>query len=247
MVKNHRAIHQWNRWLKEPVGYRLTQLEQHFLSTLLANYSGKYMVLIGVPEQGFLFKNNLYPYPILISPLINKNKMIHFMEAEFNKLPITTGSIDLVLLPHTLEYVDNPQQLLTECCRIIKPEGYIIIFGFNPYSLYGLAKYFMKKKEMPWTNHFISTNDVIKWLKLVDFELIKKTHLLYRSLWGSDKVYQSLTFLEWLGKNFWSPFGGVYMLMAQAKVIPLTPIKLHWRQELSGTQIIFPGPSTRNL
>ena len=55
------------------------------------------------------------------------------------------GSIDLVILPHILECIDNPRQLLAEACRIIKPEGHIIICGFNPHSLWGLKKIMGKK------------------------------------------------------------------------------------------------------
>lgn len=40
--------------------------------------------------------------------------------------------------------------------------------------------------------------------------------------------------------------GGVYMLMAKAKVIPLMPIKLHWKQQLSGVPASVPGRTLRN-
>lgn len=248
MVKTHRAIHQWDNWLTQPSGHHLLETERCCLKKLLVNCFGKHELLIGVPQQQPLLNNSSLPIQILISPLINKNRSVHLIEGNFYKLPIATGSIDLVLLPHSLEFMDNPQALLAESCRIVKPEGHIVIFGFNPYSLWGLAKNLLKNNEMPWTNNFIPANKVIKWLGLADFELIKRKTLLYRPPLLNENIYRKLKILEFLGNKLWTPFGGVYMLMAKAKVIPLTPIKLHWQQQLSGIPISsIPGSSVRNI
>jgi hypothetical protein len=47
------------------------------------------------------------------------------------------------------------------------------------------------------------------------------------------------------------PMGGIYSLVAQAKVIPLTPIKLRWKQKLSDVKLTasiggIPKPTVRN-
>ena len=38
-------------------------------------------------------------------------------------LPFESQSIDLVVLPHVLEFSDNPHQVLREVERILRPEG----------------------------------------------------------------------------------------------------------------------------
>ena len=62
------------------------------------------------------------------------------------------------------------------------------------------------------------------------------------------RIFQKLRWLEWLGSKCYKPFGGVYILQAKAKVTPLTPIRMHWKQELSGVRItpgMIPGSSIR--
>src|SRR5438093_12093821 len=86
------------------------------------------------------------------------------IESDLHELPILTGSIDLVMLPHTLEFVDNPRQLLAEACRIIKPEGLILVCGFNPYSTWGIKKMLTKNKKASWMGNIIQVNLVKAWL-----------------------------------------------------------------------------------
>lgn len=248
MAKTHRAIQHWDHWLMQSLGSRVLDAEQQFLPHLLTDCYGKHALLIGAPSQSRLLKFSAIPHQALLSPIINKNKSIHSIEGDFDELPIAPASIDLVLLPHILEYIDNPHQLLMEACRIVKPEGNIIIFGFNPYSLWGLKKRITHHNNtMPWSGNFMPASTVKKWLKLADFELIKHDTLLFRPpLQHHESLYKKLKFIEWLGNKLWTPFGGVYMLMAKAKVTPLTPIKLHWKQQLSGVQISISGPSIRN-
>lgn len=247
MAKTHRAIQNWDHWLLQSLGCRVLEAEQQFLPHLLTDCYGKHVLLIGVPNQYGLLKFSSIPHQVLLSPTIHKKSSLRYVESDFNELPIASASIDLVVMPHTLELIDNPQHLLSEACRIVKPEGHIIIFGFNPYSLWGLKQKLTRNNTAPWSNNFISAGRIAKWLKLSDFELVKQDTLLFRPpLQNYDIFYSKIKFIEWLGSKLWAPLGGVYMLMAKAKVIPMTPIKLHWKQQLSGIQVTTSGPSIRN-
>lgn len=246
MVKTYRTIQQWNHWLAQFLGTRILEAEQKLLTRIYAERYGKYAVLVGVPRQAMLLKSSVMSNHVVISPLINKHKHIQNIESDFYELPIIPGSVDLVILPHTLEFIDNPHRLLVEACRIVKPEGDIIILGFNPFSLWGLKKYLTKNKNIPWNGNFIGASKVIKWLKLADFQIIQQEMLLFRPPVSKEKVFQKLQFLEWIGGKCFTPFGGVYALIAKAKVIPLTPIKLRWKQKLSPLSVTLPGPTMRD-
>ena len=52
------------------------------------------------------------------------------------------NSLDLIVLPHALEFTDDPHLMLREAYRVIRPEGQIVIAGFNPFSLFGAKRYF---------------------------------------------------------------------------------------------------------
>jgi SAM-dependent methyltransferase len=247
LVKTYRTVQQWDQWLSESLGESLLETEKEYLHIKLAERYGKHVLLIGVPHQYELLKCSIMSHQVLLSSLINKHKHGKCIETDYYNLPIIPGSLDLVILPHTLELLDNPHQLLSEACRAVKSGGLIMILGFNPISLWGLKKWSVKNKNMPWQSAFIHPNKVKNWLKLADFELVKQDMLLFRPPIVNQSIFNKLTVLEWIGKKLYAPLGGVYVLMAQAKTIPLIPIKLHWKQKLSALHVTLPGPTMRDI
>ncbi len=239
----YRTLQQWDLWLTQFLGHSVLETEKNFLLSCLATFFGKHGLLIGVPHQNELLKTSVTAHQVVLTPLISKTRQIKTIESDFEELPIASGSVDLVLLPHTLEYLPNPRQLVAEACRIVKPEGHLIILGFNPLSLWGLKRIFSKKKAAPWSSHFIQASNIKKWLELADFELIKHETLLFRPPLNRHGIYRRLKFLEWLGKKCYWPFGGVYVLIAKAKVIPLKPIRLSWQQTFNHIRVTMPGAS----
>jgi SAM-dependent methyltransferase len=246
LSKTYRTLQHWNHWLTQFLGKCVLEAEQKTLTRIYAEYYGKYAVLIGVPHQYSLLTSNVMSNHVMISPLINKHAHIESIESDFYELPIVPGSIDLVVLPHTLEFVDNPHRLLLEACKIVKPEGDIIILGFNPFSFWGLKKYLTKNKNNPWNGNSIRMNQVIQWLKLADFQIIQEQFSFFRPPISQEKFFRKLQFFEWLGRKFFMPFGGIYILTAKAKITPLTPIKLLWKQKLSPLSATFSGPTMRD-
>ncbi len=92
---------------------------------------------------------------------------------------------------------------------------------------------------MPWSGHFIPANTIKSWLSLLDFELIRQDGLLFG--WPGKHFAIYNTMLEWLGKKCCKPLGGCYIVIAKAKMIPLTPIRLRWQQNLTGLHASLPG------
>ena len=209
--------------------------------------------MIGTPHQQGMLKSISIPNRYLLTPLVIHGQLhsTSAIESELHELPIASGSIDLVVLPHILECVDNPRQLLSEACRVIKPQGYIIIFGFNPHSLWGLKQSWMRHEHAPWSGNFIKASAIRQWLGYADFELLQSKTFLFRPPVKHERTFQNLQFLEWVGRLLHSPIGGIYTLVAQAKVVPLTPIKLSWQQKLSDVKLSasiggIPKPTVRN-
>jgi ubiquinone/menaquinone biosynthesis C-methylase UbiE len=246
LAHSYRTLQHWNQWLTQHgLGERLLSAEQRLLTSMLKQQYGKHALLIGVSHQQSLLNATLLPYHTLLSPLISREHHVSYVEGDLHELPILTGSVDLVILPHTLEFIDNPRQLLAEACRVIKPEGLIVISGFNPYSMWGLKKLFTQKNAMPWTGNFIHSRRVKNWLRLADFKMEKQRSALFLPPTTSSSVYKQFHFLEKIGGKWCPFFGGVYILMARAKVIPLTPIKLKWKQQLG--QIGIPRTMTGHV
>lgn len=238
MAHGYRSLQQFNQWLaQQSIGLNLLAAEQQILSKMLNGHLGKHVLLIGVPQQCKLLNTTTIPCHTLISPLLHKHTKYNFIESNFHELPLHTGSIDLVMLPHILEFVDNPRQLIAEACRVIKPEGLIVICGFNPMSTWGLKKALTTDKTAPWSGNFFHASKIKKWLQLVDFDMEQQEFILYRPPLSNEAMYQKLRFLEFVGSHLFRPFGGVYILLSRAKVIPLTPIRMQWKQAISGLRI----------
>jgi SAM-dependent methyltransferase len=240
LVKMYRAAQQWNQWLAKPLGQRVLLREKNVLTTSLATFYGKQGVLIGVPHQHELLTSSVIAHQVMLTPMAGQTAGFNTIESDFYELPIASGSVDLVFLPHSLEYLDNPRQLLAEACRIVKPEGHIVILGFNPISLWGLKKMITRNKTTPWRNHFIRFNTVKRWLRLADFELVKQDFILYGF---PSPDYLDPSVLKWFGHTCVRQLGGVYLLIAKARVTPLTPIRLRWEQNFSNIRVNIPRPS----
>lgn len=250
MAHGYHILQHWNNWLhRDPLGNRLLNIEQTILNQLLKRHFGKHVVLVGVPQQRHLLQATTLPIQTLISPLAHREEMPGEIESNFIDVPILSASVDLVLMPHTLEYVENPRRLLSEACRIVKPEGLIVLLGFNPASMWGVRRMLSQRKTVPWTGNFISAHKVKNWLGLSDFAMEQQQAILYRPPLMKDKMFGRLQFLENVGRLLYPCFGGIYVMVARAKVLPLTPIRMQWKQRLNGFRIspTVTGPIARQV
>lgn len=50
-------------------------------------------------------------------------------------LPLEDGVADLVVIHQVLHYVDNPDRVIAEAARILRPEGRLIVVDFAPHDL----------------------------------------------------------------------------------------------------------------
>lgn len=249
MAHGYRNLQHWEKWLSQQFfGAELLAAEEKQLGSLLERHFGRHAGLIGVPRQQHLLNAAKIPCHTLITPLLGRDSQKGLIEGDLHDLPILTGSMDLILLPHTLEFIDNPRQLLSETCRVIKPEGLIVICGFNPYSLWGLKKLMARKNNnLPSGANFIQTGRIVNWLRLADFSIERQETVLFTTPVDQGKFSRKLNLLEKFGSKWFPIFGNIYIIIARAKVIPLTPIRLKWKQQLSGVHIsnTIPGNIAR--
>lgn len=236
-MHGYRSLQHWNLWLNQDfLGAAIMQAEKKMLARLLDKHYGKHALLIGVPHQFHLLEATKIPCHTLLSSFLAHERQPGFVEADLHELPILTGTIDLVVLPHTLEYVDNPRHLIHEACRIVKPEGLIVTLGFNPYSLWGLSRLLKRSHEAPWNTPYTHAYHIKNWLRLADFEIEDHDYLFFRPPISSQGIFNKLEFMESIG-NLLHVLGGIYCISARAKVIPMTPIRMRWKQKLDNIRI----------
>jgi SAM-dependent methyltransferase len=102
---------------RPPLGEYLLEREQAWFDRTVADIFGFQAIQIGLPEYSFLAQSRIParwsagsqpPAQILADP--------HW-------LPFAENSLDLVVLPHALEFTSDPHQLLREVYRAMRAEG----------------------------------------------------------------------------------------------------------------------------
>ncbi|HMD72638.1 MAG TPA: methyltransferase domain-containing protein [Steroidobacteraceae bacterium] len=90
-------------------------------------------------------------------------------------LPFASDTIDAIVLPHTLELVEDPHAVLREAERVLCAEGCLIVSGFNPWSGWGarrlFAHYLRRPAFPPGTRRLLSEMRLRDWVALLGFDI----------------------------------------------------------------------------
>ena len=121
------------------------------------------------------------------------------LRTDFAALPFPTASLDLVVLPHTLELNADPHATLREVERVLVPEGRVVICGMNPASLWGLRqrrahllrRLGLGELYLPDAGEFIGYWRLRDWLRLLNFEVESSRFGCYRPAARSEKWLQA--------------------------------------------------------
>lgn len=104
------------------------------------------------------------------------------IQAKSYALPIQSNSVDMIIVPHLLEFDAARFQTFRELERVLKPEGILIVLNFNPWSLSVRYQFLLDKKlANSWRGHFISRSRLFDWLKVLNFEVASKTEFYLNS------------------------------------------------------------------
>ncbi len=56
-----------------------------------------------------------------------------FLEADLHDLPLASGKLDLVVISQSLHHVSEPERVLAEAARILKPGGKVVVMELLPH------------------------------------------------------------------------------------------------------------------
>ncbi len=218
------SLSEW--FASEQGGYVLTR-EQDYFDHTVSDIFGFNATQIGLPEHDFLRSSRM---PLRFTA---GNQAGNAVRLCCDELPFDSDSLDLVVLPHVLEFADNPHQILREVERVLMPEGSLIISGFNPYSLWGMhRKWCRKQGGYPWCGRFIGLPRLKDWLALLGFEVAGGRFAAYAPPLNHAKWLERFAFMEKAGDRWWAVSGGVYFLHAIKRVPGMRVIKPQWNQAL---------------
>lgn len=232
-ASSHPAMRERLRhWFDHPAGRSLLQAELGWLGQWLPGLFGYHIMQLGQPGGIDLLQASRIGHHIhtavASSAAAGTQAGLYCRE---DHLPLAADSVDVLVLPHVLEFENSPHQVLRECQRVLIGNGYILIVTFNPWSLWGLWRLCLGwRSDPPWSGRYYSATRLQDWLRLLDFEVLEVRKMYYRPPLQHVTMQNRLAFMEHLGHWCWPWWGGVHAIVAQKRVLPLTPLTEPWRR-----------------
>lgn len=210
-------------WFDSPLGRSLQAIEANQLRSTLPHLYGTIVLQLGSLGKIDIMESSPASTRIVLDLLHHDHATTvqGFPEA----LPFDTRSVDVVLLPHTLDFADDPHQVLREVDRVLVPEGHVVILGFNPISLWGIRRLLSGRRDrVPWCGHFLGLPRIKDWLALLEYELTSGQMLYYRPPLQNENVMDRLYFLDKVGDRWWPMMAAAYLVVAKKRVFGVTPL-----------------------
>jgi SAM-dependent methyltransferase len=226
-------------WFQTPLGQYLLKKEQDYFDHAVADIFGFNAVQLGLVEFDLLRSCRM---PFCFKSAKHGNTLL---KSDAHELPVANQSMDLVLLPHVLEFALNPHQVLREAERVLRPEGQLLISAFNPVSLWGLRRLMGQRIDYPWNGRFITLLRIKDWLALLGLEVTAGQMCCYVPPFRREKWIERCTFMESAGERWWSLAGGVYFLLAKKRVRGMRVIVPGWKKSLAAQAMAQTAPKPR--
>ncbi|WP_342128816.1 class I SAM-dependent methyltransferase [Hydrogenophaga sp. OTU3427] len=236
--------------------------EQAEFDAALADVFGFHAVQLGLPEMDTLAGNRIphrwlglpdaewplvCPWPVDVDDDASEPRPMPALPrwafvTHAAALPFPAASLDLVVLPHTLELSADPHTVLREVERVLVPEGRLVISGLNPASLWGLRQarahllarlglsaLGASELYLPAAGEFIGHWRLRDWLRLLSFEVESCHFGAYRPAVRTEKWLQRWAWMEAVGARWWPILGAVYFITAVKRVRGMHVLGPAWK------------------
>ena len=228
------------QWFETPPGQYLLAWERAEFERAVGDIFGYHALQLGLPGIDALQSNRM-PHKWLAvqhAPAAGTVSVARpALVADFAALPFEENSLDLVVLPHSLELNQDPHATLREVERVLVPEGRVVICCLNPASLWGLKqrrahlyrRFGIGELYLPDAGEFIGYWRLRDWLRLLSFEVEAGSFGCWRPALKSQKWLDRYGWIDPVGERWWPIFGAAYFLVAVKRVRGVKLIGKAWR------------------
>ena len=222
-------------WFHTDAGRYVLAWEQAQFASAVEDVFGYNAVQLGMPSLDFLQESR-----IALKIRAGTESGCNLLSLA-PRLPLASQSIDLLVLPHVIEFSAQPHQILREAERVLMPEGSIVISGFNPLSLWGAKRAFGWRAEMaPWSGKFLGLLRLKDWLSLLGFELNGGRFGCYAPPFAQARWLQRFAFMEKAGDRWWPICGAVYVVRAVKHTVGMRLVMPSWRRKPAPRESLAP-------
>jgi SAM-dependent methyltransferase len=227
-----------HEWFETPPGRYLLDWERAEFDRAVSDIFGYHAVQLGLPELDCLASNRMpHKWLALAEAKPAPGGPSPALLTHYAALPFEENSVDLVVLPHSLELNVDPHATLREVERVLVPEGKLVICCLNPASLWGLrqrrAHLYRRlgfgELYLPDAGEFIGYRRLRDWLRLLSFEVESSSFGCYRPSLSTDKWLSRFDWMDDVGARWWPIFGAVYFLVAVKRVRGVKLIGAAWK------------------
>lgn len=218
-------LQEMDRWYETPTGALLADMEAQLIRRFVTHTFGEVLVQMGGKADMSLTQASEMPRRFYVGPEVRQHCPYPQVQAALDELPLSPGRIDLIVCAHMLEFTPSPQVALKALYDSLKPQGLLILFGFNAFSLWGLTRWKQRKTPFPWTGQFYSVLDMRRMMRQAGFSVLSAKTVCFRPPGISRPRARHLLFLEAIGQTLCPGLGGAYMMTAQKRVIGMTPVR----------------------
>ncbi len=245
------------RWFETPLGQVLLSQQQPLISSLVDEYSAEIQLLVSPSGASLLGKadksdRDVRRLQIQLCPGMRNFRACSDtayspLVADLDAIPLLDNSVDFILLHHTLEFSENPHQVLREVTRVLAPGGNLVIVGFNRWSLMGMRRWFSQLLGVnaPWAHHPLSTGRLVDWMYLMSCEPMS----IARGFYGLPIQYRrGMKFFARMDEylmNAAIPGGGFYMLHATKLLFGRSQQKRHLERASDLIRLPVRSPAAR--
>lgn len=203
-----------------PRGKLLKTMEAKYLKRCITvSCKQKQLQIGGLGWESDFVDCSLYQNYVILDGKGVGNAAALKVNAKAYSLPIQTESMDLVIIPHMMEFDAHRFQAMREVHRVLKPGGELVILNFNALSVYVRFQFLWDKKfGESWRAHFMSRTRVSDWLKLLNFEVLNTAEF------GLDTFMITQGKFASIANSLFSMAYGVKAVKRQYSFIPFTPV-----------------------
>ncbi|WP_246542676.1 class I SAM-dependent methyltransferase [Paludibacterium yongneupense] len=226
----------FSQWLTaSELGQYLLARELAFFDGAVADAFGYHALQIGLPQVDFLRENRI---PWQCRTAASKPADV---VCDGELLPFATRSLDLLVMPHVLDFCEHPHQVLREAERVLMPEGRLVLTGFNPVSLWGARRALQGRFPEPWNGNFLSLVRIKDWFALLGLEPSGGAFMGYAPPFNRSDWLDSFRFMEAAGDRWWPLAAGVYGIEAIKRQRSMRLITPNWKQQAASGLVVAGG------
>jgi SAM-dependent methyltransferase len=209
-------LRQHSSYWHSPAGQSVLAWEQHVLSTFAERVFGFYALSFDLPRLDALHQSTIHHaiHVNVSATLVTGHAAAQF---DLHDWPFQNDSLDYIVLPHVLEFSQDPHAVLREAARCLRPGGSMSLTAFNPHSLLGWQA---GNAELGQRERWVSRRRLIDWMALLNLHTDHGAFGQWRPMSANAKGFQRWAWMDDAGERWWPHLANVFALRVVKRLSP---------------------------